>query len=174
MVIIGNLNFRKNVAVLKKNNSLRHNQHPQCYFQTRRSKVKEFLEVILIAAAVDGVIDKHEEEAIMRLLVTNSKLPRISKDQVRKVKSDLASRFASGLTPEEVIKSASNVLDGQGKLLALTLSLEVVMSNQEISVPEAAYLNELCKLFEVDAELFEKLTTSASLRYGLSYPRLEI
>lgn len=136
--------------------------------------MKEFLEVILIAAAVDGVIDKHEEEAIMRLLATNAKLPRISKDQVRKVKNDLATKFSAGLTSKEVIKSASNILDSKGKLLALTLSLEVVMSNQEVSFAEAAYLNELCKLFEIDAELFDSLITSANLRYGLTYPSSEI
>jgi len=126
----------------------------------------KLIELIIIAAAVDGKIDKSEQETILRILAQNSTTPPLSNAQLASVQDQLAHRFKKGETREGVIMQAASSLDSNARHLAYAITVEVVMSDGQLTPGEIDFLGEQCKLLNLDPANVEKIHFSAELRYG--------
>jgi len=126
----------------------------------------KLIELIIIAAAVDGKIAESEQDTILRILTQNQKTPPLSTAQLANIQSQLIARFKNGETRESVIRQAASSLDATGKLLAYAMAVEVVMSDNVLAVGETDFLREQRKILELDPENVDKIHFSATLRYG--------
>jgi len=126
----------------------------------------KLIELIIIAAAVDGKIDKREQETILRILQQNSTVPPLSNAQLASVQEQLTLRFQNGETRESVIMQAASALDSYARHLAYAITVEVVMSDDQITSGENDFLREQRKFLELDPLKIEKIHFSAELRYG--------
>ena len=116
----------------------------------------KLIELIIIAAAVDGKIDESEQEAIFRILTK----------QLAGIQNQLTLRFKEGETRQHIIEQAARSLDENSRHLTYAISLEVVMADGSLTVGELDYLREQRSLFNLDTEKVEKIHFSAKLRHG--------
>lgn len=126
----------------------------------------KLLEIIIIAAAVDGKIDKAEQDAILRTIDLNNRLAPVTLAQLKEIQEQLIQRFRNGETRQNVIKEAANLLGAEDKLIAYATSIEIVMVNNEFTQGEAEYLKEQRELMGLDPTGVEKIHFAATLRYG--------
>lgn len=126
----------------------------------------KLVELIIIAAAVDGKIDKREQETILRILSQNLTTPPLTNSQLASVQDQLTRRFKNGETRESVIMQAASSLDSNARHLAYALTVEVVMSDDQIAPGEIDFLREQRKILDLDPVKVEKIHFSAELRYG--------
>ena len=121
---------------------------------------------MLIAAAVDGKIDKVEQDAIIRGIEQNNHLTPITHSQLVGIQEQLINRFRNGETRQDLIKAAENTMEAEAKLIAYANSVEIVLANKEFTASEAEYLKEQRTLMDLDPLKVEKIHFSAQLRYG--------
>ena len=126
----------------------------------------KLIELIIIAAAVDGKIDKREQETILRILTQNHATPPLTNAQLASVQEQLTSRFKGGETRENVIMQAASALDDNARHLAYAIAVEVVMSDDQLTSGETDFLREQRELLGLDSVKVEKIHFSAELRYG--------
>lgn len=126
----------------------------------------KLIELIIIAAAVDGKIDESEQEAILRILTKHTQTPLVSKKQLAGIQNQLTLRFKEGETRQHIIEQAARSLDENSRHLTYAISLEVVMADGRLTVGEVDYLREQRSLFNLDTEKVEKIHFSAKLRHG--------
>jgi hypothetical protein len=126
----------------------------------------KLIELMLIAAAVDGKIDKVEQDAIIRSIEQNNHLTPITHSQLVGIQEQLINRFRSGETRQDLIKAAGNTMEAEAKLIAYANSVEIVLANKEFTASEAEYLKEQRTLMDLDPLKVEKIHFSAQLRYG--------
>ncbi len=127
----------------------------------------KLVELIIIAAAVDGKIDKREQETILRILTQNLTTPPLTNAQLASVQDQLTHRFKNGETRESVIKQAASSLDSNARHLAYAITVEVIMSDGQITPGEIDFLVEQRKFLDLDSVKVDKIHFSAELRYGL-------
>ena len=128
--------------------------------------MQPLIELILLAAAVDGNIDDDECVTILKSLAQNSMIMPISEAQISSVKLHLLERLQSGHSPEGVIKIASLSLNKKSKILSYAIAVEVVLSNGELTKSEIQYLKLHRSILELDPDEVESIHFSAHLRYG--------
>ena len=124
------------------------------------------IELIIIAAAVDGKIDESEQEAILRILTKHTQTPLVSKKQLAGIQNQLTLRFKNGETRQHILEQAARSLDDNSRHLTYAFSLEVVMADGRLTAGEVDYLREQRMLFDLDPEKVEKIHFSAQLRHG--------
>lgn len=125
------------------------------------------IELMILAAAIDGKIDVREQDAILRILSLNKQMPPFSNGQIAIIQDQLSERFKNGETREDVITQAAKSLDETNRHLAYAMTVEVVMADNHLARSESDYLREQRRLLELDQKKVEKIHFSAKLRYGI-------
>ena len=127
----------------------------------------KLIELTIIAAAVDGVIDILEQDAIIRCLEQNKQLSPVTRTQLTEIQQRLIQRFRNGETRQDLIREAASSLDDKSKILAYAISIEIALANKDLTESEADYLSEQRKIMGLDPVQLEKIHFSANLRYGI-------
>ena len=126
----------------------------------------KLVELIILAAAIDGRIDEREQTTILRILTQNKRTPQLSNAQLAGVQAQLIHRFEQGETRESVITQAASTLEESDLYLVYAIAVEVVMADGRLTTSEANFLRQQRTMFELDPEKVEKIHFSAQLRYG--------
>ena len=128
--------------------------------------MQPLIEMMLLAAAVDGRIDESERFMILRNLAQHCKIRPVSESQISAIKQQLLERLHQGHTSKSIIQAASHSLNEDRKILSYAMAVEVILSNNELTESEVEHLKLHREIFELDQKQVSSIHFSARLRYG--------
>ena len=128
--------------------------------------MQPLIELMLLAAAVDGNIDDAERITILQSLARRRDTGQITEQQIYQIKQELLRRLQQGHTREGIIHSAAQSLDHDRKLLSYAIAVEVVLCNNELIQSEVEYLRLLGSALELHPEEIASIHFSARIRHG--------
>ena len=128
--------------------------------------MQPLIEMMLLAAAVDGQIDEPERFMILRNLAQHNEIPPISEGQISVIKQQLLDRLQQGHTSKSIIQSASQSLNEDRKILSYAMAVEVILSNNVLTESEVEHLKLHREILELDQKQVASIHFAARLRYG--------
>lgn len=128
------------------------------------------IEVLLLAAASDGNIDKHEQSYILRTLYQTKSLQSFTQQDLAGIQRQLHEKLMRGSTQDDILKAAGFQLDEQKRNVAYALALELCYANINVEEGERRFLKLLRDTWDLDKGAVHSIHLSAELRYGGALP----
>ena len=128
------------------------------------------IEVLLLAAASDGNIDKHEQSYILRTLHYTKELRSFTQHDLAGIQRQLHEKLVRGSTQDDILKVAGLQLGEQKRNVAYALALELCYTNANVEEGERRYLKLLRDTWDLDVGVVNSIHLSAELRYGDALP----
>lgn len=128
--------------------------------------MQPLIELLLLAAAVDGNIDGAERITILQSIVRHHGTIPITEAQITLIQRQLLTSIQQGHSRKSIMQMAAQSLDEEQKLLAYAVAVEVVLSNNELIDAEIEYLKLLNTVLDLHPEPVKSIHFSAKVRYG--------
>lgn len=128
--------------------------------------MQPLIELLLLAAAVDGNIDDAERIAILQSIARHNGTGPITEAQITSIQQQLLTSIKQGHSRESIMQMAAQSLDEERKLLSYAVAVEVVLSNNELIDAEIEYLKLLNRVLDLKPDAVASIHFSAKIRYG--------
>ena len=133
---------------------------------------KPLLEIMMLAACVDGRPDEYEMQLISNYFKLCPSLENVSIDELKKTMQIVVQKKELGVKDAHIIEDIADRLSKSEKERAFALAAEVCAFNFEFDKAEADLLNHLQDTWNISKSTSKSVFNSIRIRYNATYAGL--
>lgn len=126
---------------------------------------KYLIEIMLLAAVSDGLIDPEERQLFQTYRLLYPPIRDITQPEFDEIMVKLFNKVKAGMKPHHMVEEIGENLSETQKNKAYALALEICASNFEILPLETDFLKIIEKKWKIKQNIMTALYTSIELRY---------